>query len=263
MSRTELGDLVAGLREGECTCPLSLRELTSRAGLRGALRAPALISLDSLEALPPSLRHRELYVIRLGQRHTGRALFTLCRARRGYRGEVIGANEIRRALASRVELSHVPSWAISLAERLGGESLALLATYLLLRRLSGSRETYLLPSVRLGAVRFEFKPTASASTYTYWGQVEIDAVLGADRVHALEAKARVRALFKHKIAFSALALASVLQEPVQPVVAFASRLEGRLAVVVLFLKPPALAGQPYVIEDLRLADGLTVLMPSR
>ncbi|RLI38793.1 hypothetical protein DRO60_02730 [Candidatus Bathyarchaeota archaeon] len=258
-----LREHVAVLSAGECTRPLDLQELAAQVGVQAKLMAPKLISLDALEVLPPSLRQRELYVIRLGQRHRGRAMFVLCRACRGYAREALRPEEQGETEEFHIELGHLPKWILLLAQQLRGEAVALLGAAAFVRAMSGGQEVHVLPSVRLASTRFAFRPTEAADPYTYWGQVEIDAVLGAKRLYALEAKSGKQHLLKYKVAFSALALAGVLSKPVHPLVAFVSREKGRIRLIVMLLTPPAKpAAEPYVVERLRPAVKASVLLPN-
>lgn len=260
--RGPLREQVAGLGAGECTHPLDLQELAAQVGVRAGLTAPKFISLDTLEALPPSLRQRELYVIRLGQRHKGRAMFVLCRACRGYAREVLRPEERGEAEELHIELGHLPRWVLLLAQRLRGEAVALLGAATFIRAVSRGKEVHVLPSVRIASAKFTFRPTETSGPYTYWGQVEVDAVLGAEELYVLEAKSRRQRLLKYKVAFSALALANILNKPVHPLVAFVSREKTRVELDVLLLSPPAgLAAEPYVVEHLRPVVKASVILP--
>jgi len=249
-----LRELVENLSVGECTQPLSLHELAAQAGIRAVLTAPKLISLDTLESLPPSLKQRGLYVIRLGQRHKGRATFILCKASANYAREALRPEDLEKARGLQVELSHLPRWILSLARRLSSEAIALIAAISFIKALSGTPEVQVIPSMRLASAKFEFKPTEASGPYTYWGQVEIDAALGADRIYVLEAKSGRRSLLKYKLAFSALALAGFLEEPVHPLLAFISRRGTGVEVELALLNPPAGSEQqdlaPYVIDQM-------------
>ena len=134
------------------------------------------------------------------------------------------------------------------------EALASIAAPELIRVLEDSGgSVYTIPSLRFGHIEFKFRPSARSDTYTYSGQVEVDAVLGRSNVYALEAKALTRTVRSRdhviirrysvfKIAFSAQALVEVLRHEVQPVIAFIDEREGLLRAVAALLEPPATPG---------------------
>jgi|GEM_PF-3220499 len=263
IQKTNLGRIAKELREGKCSQPQDLRKLANEIGVSGYLKAPELISLDSLERLPQALVKHKLYVIRLGQHPDSRAKFVLCKASENYRREIIKVEDIKNHKHF-IEIStrDIPKWALSLALNASGEALASCFAILFLKKMEEAR-IFTLPSVRLGSVRFSFKPTRVSRNYTYWGQVEIDTVLGSNKIFALEAKGKgVKTLFKHKIAFSALALAQVVGKPVYPLVAFISERKKELEVNVALLAPRIdPSNKTYVIEDLCLKTTTTVRIP--
>ncbi|WP_338251705.1 hypothetical protein [Pyrodictium abyssi] len=249
-----LSGIVEGLGEGECSKPLSLAEAAADIGVDyGRVKAPQLISIDVLEDLPRVLRSHGLYVVRLGQYHTGRASFILCRARPGYRREVLRPEDVSAAPRLPVEPRQPPRWVVELAGHLGAEALASVAAVELVEALARGGKVYMLSSLRFGNAVFRFQPSSCSETYTYRGQVEVDAVLGEGSVYTLEAKtlSRRRSVFKYKIAFSAQALAETLGQEVHPLVAFVEKRGGSLAAVAALLAPAAVPGTPYPVEEMR------------
>jgi len=253
LTKTSLSDEVSELKEGECTTSQDLYLLAKQAGINKHLNAPTLISLDTLRSLPKALKQRRLYVVRLGQRLSGRARFILCKACPGYKNETISVESLDRVPELPVSIGSLPKWAMKLATS-SKEATALLTVTHFVRTLSRSSEVFMLPSIRLGSVRFSFRPTKVSKTYTYWGQVEVDAALGDRQLFAVEAKYGRGPLFKHKIAFSTLALAKLTKTPVHPIVAFVVRRGNSVEVLVAHLSPPAepiMHTGRYVVEEMR------------
>lgn len=266
LSGHETKHIVENLDEGHCSRPLSLYNICKRISEEDfcrRLKAPEVVSIDVVENLPAELRKQNVYVVRLGQYHTGRAAFIICRASPGYVKEALRSDDITRA-SSLGEISDLPPWVSSLARQMGVEALASIAALELIRILEGgSGPVYTIPSLRFGHIEFKFQPSPRSSTYSYSGQVEIDAVLGRSSVYALEAKTITRTIrshdhivvrrysvFKYKIAFSAQALAEILNHEVRPVIAFIDEHKGSLRAVAALLEPPARPGQPYPVTNM-------------
>lgn len=259
-----LDGMVERLEEGECSEPLELRRVAERAGLDpGRLKAPDLISIDVVERLPAALRSRGLYVVRLGQRHTGTASFALCRASRGYTLETLGIDEVLAAPLLPVEPVALPEWLANMMGRVSTEALAFISAYILVEALARGERVYVLPSLRLGGAKFRFRPAPRAGVYAYHGQVEVDAVLGRRLVYALEAKSlrsRESRIFKYKVAFSAQALAELIGREVHPLLSIVAG--GCRVVSVALLSPPARPGEPYPVAEMRPYARLELHPPS-
>ncbi len=274
LASPEMKHIIERLNEGWCSDPLSLYDVCKRISEEDfcrRLKAPEVVSIDVVENLPAELRKQNVYVVRLGQYHTGRAMFIVCRASPEYIHEALRSNDLMRA-QSLGEIRNLPSWISSLARQMGVEALASIAALELIRILEGgSGPVYTIPSLRFGHTEFKFQPSARSNAYTYSGQVEVDAVLGRLNVYALEAKALTRtvrsrdrviirrySVFKYKIVFSAQALAEVLNREVRPVIAFIDEHEGSLRAVAALLEPPAKPEQVYPVTSLSPVSRLVV-----
>ncbi len=251
---TVLESVVKELDVGECSEPMELHEVAERAGIgSNRLRAPDIISIDAPDYLPDALRVNTLYVVRLGQWHSGRAMFTLCKASERYAEETISVDDICSVPRLPVEPVEVPEWLATIARVVNAEALAFMVASILVEALAQGERVYVLPSLRIGRIRFSFKPSSNSRMYEYHGQVEVDAALGRSFIFALEAKSftRRRAVFKYKIAFSAQALAETTGREVHPLLS-TIREEGEMkSVTVALLSPPARPGHPYTINDMK------------
>lgn len=251
-----LEDVIKQLDTGTCSTPLNLYNIARKAGINPErLRAPNIISIDSLRELPRPLKKNLLYVIRLGQWHSGRAEFTICKASPGYHAEVISIKDVLSTPKLPVEPVKMPKWLLNIAMKIDTEALTFLAAGLLVEALAHGERAYILPSLRIGRAVFDFKPTPHGNILSYDGQVEVDAVLGKSFVFALEAKSleKIDAIFKYKIAFSAQALANLVQQEVHPLISTIVRSgdKKRTLVTAVLLAPPARPGSPYIINSMK------------
>ncbi len=86
---------IDGLGIGECTDPYMLDDILGEIGIdHSRVKAPYIVSIDKYDDLPSILRRNHLYVVRLGQYHSGRASFTLCRASPSYIDETISVGTL-------------------------------------------------------------------------------------------------------------------------------------------------------------------------
>ena len=227
--------IVEKLKPGECSKPISMQKLISELKLSAPLKTPYLISLDSLEILPKALRKRNLYVIRLGQRHDKKAKFIICRASENYKNELIRKRDLEKFKKYEKLKVKTPKWLKVLSSKMGEETLATYAISHFVNT-SGERKSCELTSLRFGSVKFNFVPTSLSSTYTYWGQVEIDHAIFSEKIFAIEIKSeRVETLFKFKVVFSALVLSKLTGEAVYPMVAFIPKFSSGMKVYLALL----------------------------
>lgn len=245
-------DEITRLQVGECMGPFSLKSVAEILRVR-VRKAPDIVSLTTLSALPSILRLQGLYVIRIGQRRYGGAGFIVCKASRNYEREAFRYRDI---LTKKPDLTIPFSNDMWLRlSRISGEALAASAALKTIGFLHDM--SYMIPQYRGGSSRFRFMVCGAGPTYDYWGQVEVDAAIfgDPDLLYVVEAKKSVGlndGLFKYKIAFSMQALANILGVKTRGVIAIKHGQGRNEDVRIAILEPPAQPANTIVINNLKV-----------
>jgi len=249
---------VANLEPGNCTEPLDLHEVAVSLGLDyNRVKAPSFVSITTLGKLPSPLRSWELYVVRLGQRVTGYASFTVCRASSGFREEVFHYSILEES----GEEVRADQFVKKVLKMLSGEAVASAVALGVIAGAGGVKIA--IPRYQVGNAVFEFKPSTVSKTYTYYGQVEVDAiaVTGSGEVFAIEAKkveGRGDGVFKYQLLYSMKALADKLEQSVRGVLAVYNPYTSTVAIA--FTEPPANTGEAPVATALKVSRVIRVVL---